>query len=864
MSISKLINSQATTSQAGRPSYADDGSKTPGSTRDTADGMFEALVSARDARTEKSQAAAEKETALPAKARRESAQPAKRPLGNLEPRRVQQRPQEPRAAFPSRKPSEQSFAEPRSNQKPSQRDSRNISQAATTSGRTANAQSYASRQPRNQDEPVVGRRVTAEERVNSKGAQPSGLDVAEKDNEKEEGSTVEQPMLMVDKNGIPVALAGNGVAGVMTSGKIVGKELSVQDVKDIAAVLTKNRPLVQEAPALALMTGKLEYVDPATIPNLVSETPFIKDGLQAENIDRLLDQPLTIRQIFESMNFDKKVMALAENLGIDLNGLTTAREFLHLGGVDTQVLATEIGLLRANLPLEGLTGYMARARALYRGPYDQSAETVEGSGPLVVMNRQGAGASGAKHNGPQPMDLNGVAADATDAAHPEGAGSQPFNRLDPYAESPVELEDYQVIETIQGQNVRDHLQRQIRASAMEPISANGPEQKFAKSATPLDLTGQGQSSGTDAIIDSRQVTAADPFVAITAKYQGDVTKIAADDLHQGRVGLQSLDAGMIDEKIVSRGDGVADVGQVEPLAKSTATEAQKLFAQALIKQNRQEGAESGVGETVGLLGTESAGVLDKLNRPALARHLAYMPDITDGAEADNMTLETRSTEAFVPNTSLGSFVGSGLGSGSDQGTFDRRSSQEQQLNEIRIGNQESSRIQDRHQTKFMPMQQLVDPSHSSNVDRVELVQQILNKSSLMLKSGGGAMRVSFETSEMGQLDLAVQVNDQKMDLRIVASSDKVRDALIGELPRIREMLIAQNLQLDSVEVGVNGRQSGGAGDQAFARNQYQNGANQGDVPGFMPKNAQPRQSWQRAATRTAYKPQHTGSIQVLA
>jgi flagellar hook-length control protein FliK len=74
---------------------------------------------------------------------------------------------------------------------------------------------------------------------------------------------------------------------------------------------------------------------------------------------------------------------------------------------------------------------------------------------------------------------------------------------------------------------------------------------------------------------------------------------------------------------------------------------------------------------------------------------------------------------------------------------------------------------------------------------------------MMVRDGGGSMRVDLPTP-WGKVDLAVRIEGGNIQVRMLADSPQVRDALNQDLPRLRESLAGQNLNLGSVEVGVGG------------------------------------------------------------
>jgi flagellar hook-length control protein FliK len=92
------------------------------------------------------------------------------------------------------------------------------------------------------------------------------------------------------------------------------------------------------------------------------------------------------------------------------------------------------------------------------------------------------------------------------------------------------------------------------------------------------------------------------------------------------------------------------------------------------------------------------------------------------------------------------------------------------------------------------------------------------------------VHLDLGSRELGNLEMAISMNDDRVDLKILTASDRTRDLLAGELNRLRDALTVQNVQLGQVDVGVGGRQPGGhfqgqafAGQGGFNGNAFGNG-----------------------------------------
>lgn len=109
--------------------------------------------------------------------------------------------------------------------------------------------------------------------------------------------------------------------------------------------------------------------------------------------------------------------------------------------------------------------------------------------------------------------------------------------------------------------------------------------------------------------------------------------------------------------------------------------------------------------------------------------------------------------------------------------------------------------------------------NDSKVDHIRKL--ILEKSQILLKDGGGSLRIDLGTEHLGSIDLAIDVQDETLRLRISAESDRARDMIAQELPALRQALMDQSLDLKTVEVGVKHEQQWSTSEQGFSQQQKQ-------------------------------------------
>lgn len=107
-----------------------------------------------------------------------------------------------------------------------------------------------------------------------------------------------------------------------------------------------------------------------------------------------------------------------------------------------------------------------------------------------------------------------------------------------------------------------------------------------------------------------------------------------------------------------------------------------------------------------------------------------------------------------------------------------------------------------------------------------VMKEVFDKSSLLLKEGGGSMRIDLGSKELGSVNLAVEVKDKTVEIRILAPTSHARELLATELPKLREALQNQNLDLKKVEIGLGGgssfSQTSSDGRSSSRRDEYQN------------------------------------------
>jgi hypothetical protein len=135
-----------------------------------------------------------------------------------------------------------------------------------------------------------------------------------------------------------------------------------------------------------------------------------------------------------------------------------------------------------------------------------------------------------------------------------------------------------------------------------------------------------------------------------------------------------------------------------------------------------------------------------------------------------------------------------------------------------------------------------EPGAMTPEQRANMVQNVIDRATVLVKDGGGTVRLDLGSPELGHLEMAIKMQDDRVDLRVMTASDRVRDVVMADLARLRDALQVQNVQLGNVDVGVGGRNpqafAGFAGGTPFERRQMQENMSGGErrptqeVPGL--------------------------------
>jgi hypothetical protein len=593
-----------------------------------------------------------------------------------------------------------------------------------------------------------------------------------------------------------------------TNGSIPA-EGTVEGLEDwqlrLQQMLASGNPelFMQQSPALALLAGRLEFVEPAQIPTVVAQSPLLQSILgQAQTADVLqtampLEQNLQVLGLMPASPEAKTAgpISLAGMEMIAQQPLITLGETLEALGFDTRRIMQEGDLLKDNLGLEGLQTYMQRAERLrstlgvpVEWPNIPDAKAMVSSQPLQKPMPQA------------PLDASTM----------DPALLAQLSRLNP--NMPSSLEAIQL--WTQNSENPELMPLTVLDDGKEPIFLNPMENPtetwdpFATAEAPAE-TVLPTAPTMDEVplvmntLPKAPLAAQDPFMAMAQRWNAET--------------LQTLRP----EDFVSR-------ERLDLAAESKTAAPQPMRSlQELLNAQFIQG-----------------------------------PDSNNRMDASALPLqESASFDVNSLQLSLQDLASSSDNSGGDPSGQSQGQSFMQQDSQSMLGTTQGPAASN----KGFGVETAAAPQAASAPVSPQQLQDILDQSTMLIKDGGGSIRLDLGSTEMGPLDLALDIKDKTVELRIVTHSDQAREALVQELPKLRESLQNQNLNLEKVEIGLSygsaWSQSSGNGQQnreQFFENTSESSSR--GPNGIRSTSRSYRQSF--VSTPEARVPLHNGLIQV--
>jgi flagellar hook-length control protein FliK len=658
-----------------------------------------------------------------------------------------------------------------------------------------------------------------------------------------------------------------------TAGRSFADELSRGPAREAKGPAEKDRPLssdqpkkiketvrkaanssrgsVESTPTVAFLSGHLEQLDQAKIPTLPSDSKFLGDALAQDDLIGFMNQPTTINEMIRDLGLPPSFTAEANKLGLDFNEQITPASFLKAIGVDPQRVLAELSLLKGNILAEGMTPYLNRAAAL-NGMGAQAANSGLAAGDGNINDKlSGVPLVGESVGycvvdasaGNLDRNLNNLNADRLDQLNASLAAANLLNASALLAAQQLQAQQQAV--PVDLAKLAD-MSSGIKIEGVRPesvqmfkILASPDQQEFLITEVDPQLAamqfaaglGVAQANLTSLNADRLDQLNADPRTLMPVDRMSEFPdQIRTDDLLMQ--GPASMNRATFDAFAVM-GEQLKGVDTMRfDVQKLAADSADKAAADSSILY----GPNSPIGTSPFSAALNSApptagaqfSAVDKLmNRldgiDLQSSAKAKLPGISDALG------QVQDARLAVPDLSANSSRGGGDSSSrQDNGSSNQGGSQfgqEKSVNETPINRSvaQPSRTNSAPST-FAARGENAEVGLSPQ-QRFQIMQKVMNHATMMVREGGGTVRLDLGSPELGSMQVAINMNKDQMDMRVITSSDRVREAMMAELGQLKNALSVQNVRLGNVEVGVQGRQPNG-----FAG--FDNNAGQNSGRGF--------------------------------
>ena len=603
------------------------------------------------------------------------------------------------------------------------------------------------------------------------------------------------------------------------SEQLLSTEYTHRDVHDDTTA-TPNKGSI-----LAILSGDLQGLGPETLVDKLSKNKFLNDALAAEDIRSFLDEPVPVGSLLTSVGVSKAVQEQIVGGGVSLEATMTPRQLMASLGVDSERVATELTLMKESLPIDGLQPWLDRAAAINRmnlansdsvDRYSQdslsgqqtptphnhtSSATYLDRGVLgqnaeqMVPGQQSLASEGepSKDSSPkaavQSQFMEAGTVGPRDRSHQEA----PVMGVDPQAAAPREM----VLPASQGRNgVQTGGMGEaatLNSNSSQPTVTAATHDAYRHMAQRFD-----QSPGSE--------------VYRSTETSGDQALAAPD--------LANTEKSSIPPSLATKGEGsTLEALLGRQLGNSVSNEQGGATGQVLIRQSGSEKGESRTDEPQLAFGPNALGSSEassggtakqKTASGVVPTNLNTLPNGATAAEGGNLSPIAGTTEAD-PNLGDGRQE-SDSGSAADQGDGhnpNRENSGTGSINRtlFDLGDEKQlAKASTFESLTGVSNQGQIDGDETSIAARVALVERLTEQATFLSRQGGGTIKLDLSSAELGAMEVAVQVDGDRIDLRMLTTSNSVKDLMAAELVKLREALSVQGLQLGQVEVGLEGRE----------------------------------------------------------
>lgn len=639
-------------------------------------------------------------------------------------------------------------------------------------------------------------------------------------------------------------------AGSQSSNRSVSEKSNPEKVDPALVPLQKQfgdkataENIVNNNAILSFITGRLDRLQLETLPSLLNDSALIKQVLSSSDVNQFLNSPTSINDLANLLEIDQKILTAAARDGLNPSEFVKPQDFIKALGINPAQVAAELTTLKQTLPTGGVEAYLERAQAItaLKQNIDLSAQAAsEGSKKKFAQGfadkTQSAnlaldpmqGTSSSEQNLAASLAQSAFAQAVSNAASVNTNSTSNKNDLllgieeqqnySPISD-PTNLLNLNMAEQISGDigtftsqvpidpnnSTEDRLVLEPALNvAPSESSENDISMAFRAGVNPI-LSQLANSRWTNA-----QTQNAQPSTDATASIESDSLDSRALEFSTASVDPFAAIGEQIDSenstKIEFSGNGLSNRSLEEILID-------RHVRSDIREINLSKGSEA------------TASPLDQV---PVDISTPNVESNTNEFRSQSDTIDVAQAVSNLTSDKLLEGSGNSFNGESESSLFESP-----QDNTSTIFTHDKSNTSKDSVVTFESKLTTQSPA----TPRESLAQKILGQAEMMFKNGGGAMRMNMEAPGIGKVDVAINLNNNQLDVRIMTVTDQARDIISREVAGLRDGLTQQGLSLRGLEVGKAGEASSrnfaGQSNQSFGQGAQDQKATYNDMKEYV-------------------------------
>jgi hypothetical protein len=589
---------------------------------------------------------------------------------------------------------------------------------------------------------------------------------------------------------------------------------------------SSSEALLNTNAVLSFVSGRLDKIAPDALASVITDSPLIKQAMSSGDIAAFMQTPMPIAELSQLFELDQGILNKAVMNGLDSADLVTAKDFLNALGLDAGRISAELTQLQQRLPVEGLKAYIDRAQALASAQTNASGMLQSGGKPVMDGVIEGSDlkgadlsaldstarlddlrsktlrqdASGSAIEIPVGGDISATAASASMLQSPQNSALR--------MEKPTRAAD---VNTTHRSNLNarttrpDNLAEDLSALAIR----SGQSLIQTADFTSVDLT---SANAGNSLQTSEATTAKTSGRDISGLNTHSGWRDFAVVPQESSVHTDPLNLELT--QTLAASDPFNDMGKILDPDQAIKIEfggngtTQRTLEELLIDRNF------------------AASMSDQVQKPSAPDLGNTLPlevrlPMMDGLQSSQVNQSQISLEnvlaSSLPQTNSDGSFSEGMFQDQDSSSGSESSLQDQVMDIGQTISQQNS-LKDNVRGEFVNR---LSTDGANTMSKSSFAAKILGHAQMMLKDGGGSMRVNVETPGMGKVDVAINLINNQLDVRIITASEQARDMISREVSGLRDGLGQQGISLRGLEIGKAGessaRQFAGQGQQQFGQ-----------------------------------------------